>query len=233
MFNKLLTRLLRHDRLQDPVRDAYVSMFPGSRMYWEDRYAHGKTSGNGSYGRLSEFKADVVNSFINEYNIKSAIEFGCGDGNQLSLFEIADYIGLDASPTAVQRCIREHGGDNKSFMLYDSKSFLDNHGILSAEMGLSLDVIFHLVEDEIYKKYMEQLFDSAEKYVVIYSSNTDSDTKYGIENADHVKHREFTKLIKVNNPQWDLINKVNNRYPYDAESEKPTSFSDFYVYSNE
>ena len=37
-----------------------------------------------------------------------------------------------------------------------------------AELALSLDVIYHLVEDTVYESYMGQLFDSATKYVIVY-----------------------------------------------------------------
>lgn len=35
--------------------------FPSSKEYWEQRYAGGGTSGAGSYGKLAEFKAEIIN----------------------------------------------------------------------------------------------------------------------------------------------------------------------------
>jgi hypothetical protein len=35
--------------------------FPGSASFWENRYREGGSSGPGSYGRLSEFKAEILN----------------------------------------------------------------------------------------------------------------------------------------------------------------------------
>ena len=35
--------------------------FPGSEKYWEKRYIAGGNSGAGSYGKLAEFKAEVLN----------------------------------------------------------------------------------------------------------------------------------------------------------------------------
>jgi hypothetical protein len=34
--------------------------------YWEENYANGGNSGNGSYGVLAQFKGDVINQFINK-----------------------------------------------------------------------------------------------------------------------------------------------------------------------
>lgn len=42
-----------------------------SRQYWEERYRNGGTSGEGSYNRLAEFKAKVLNDFVQCNNIKS------------------------------------------------------------------------------------------------------------------------------------------------------------------
>ena len=58
--------------------------FSGSGEFWESRYQRGETSGGGSYGRLAQFKAQTLNRFVEENEIASVIEFGCGDGHQLS-----------------------------------------------------------------------------------------------------------------------------------------------------
>jgi hypothetical protein len=66
--------------------------FPGSGKYWDNRYKKCGNSGAGSYGKLAEFKADILNKFISKNNIQSVIEFGCGDGNQLLLANYQCYI---------------------------------------------------------------------------------------------------------------------------------------------
>ena len=52
--------------------------------YWEGRYQSGGNSGSGSYNLLAQYKANFINEFLISHRIQSAIEFGCGDGNQLS-----------------------------------------------------------------------------------------------------------------------------------------------------
>jgi hypothetical protein len=72
--------------------------FRGSARYWERNYAGGGTSGAGSYDALALGKAVFLNEFVRAHEIGSVIEFGCGDGNQLSL---ADYpAGPGCSPPA-------------------------------------------------------------------------------------------------------------------------------------
>src|SRR5687767_4284814 len=76
--------------------------FVSSSNYWERRYRKGRSSGAGSHGRLARFKADVLNEFVEKNCIKSVVEFGCGDGAQLSLANYPAYLGIDASEYAIE-----------------------------------------------------------------------------------------------------------------------------------
>ncbi|MEM6772492.1 MAG: hypothetical protein AAF597_18085, partial [Bacteroidota bacterium] len=76
-------------------------VFTNSAAYWEARYRKGGNSGAGSYGELARYKAEVINAFIEEHGIESVIEFGCGDGHQLGLLKMTNYLGVDVSTTAV------------------------------------------------------------------------------------------------------------------------------------
>ena len=75
-----------------------------SRDYWEHRYKIGGNSGVGSYNNLADFKAKVINNFIINKNIKTVIEWGSGDCNQLALANYKNYIGYDVSKTAIDIC---------------------------------------------------------------------------------------------------------------------------------
>lgn len=142
----------------------------------------------------------MVNTFVKENNVQSVIEFGCGDGNQLSLSSYPKYIGLDVSRTAVKTCISRFKGDKtKSFFLYDPECFADYHALFKAELGLSLDVIYHLTEHSVFSTYMRHLFDSSSRFVIIYSSNTEG------RPAPHVRHRRFTSWIEAHAPGWVLL----------------------------
>jgi SAM-dependent methyltransferase len=191
-----------------------------SKKYWERRYTSGGNSGLGSYGRLAEFKAEIINKFIKENEITKVIEFGCGDGNQLSLFKIYDYIGLDITKIAVMMCRERFKGDKtKSFLLYDPYSFKSRNN-LKAEISLSLDVIYHLIKDDIFELYMKHLFLVSNKFVIIYSSNGDDNSMFL---SPHCKNRQFSEWIKINLPEWELIKKIKNKYP-------DISNSNFYIY---
>ena len=195
--------------------------FPGSAEYWEKRYAADGHSGVGSYGRFAEFKADILNGFVARRGVESVIELGCGDGNQLSLASYPTYLGLDVSATAIAKC-REifESDESKSFRL------TSDYGGETASLTLSLDVIYHLVEDDVFEEHMRMLFAASERYVIIYAS--DSDDNRGYEGT-HVRHRKFTDWISRNLPGWALVEHIPNRYPYRGDY-LTGSFAEFFIY---
>src|SRR5262245_24610174 len=92
--------------------------FPGSTAYWENLYAAGGNSGVGAYALFAELKADVLNGFVATHRVQTVIEFGCGDGNQLSLAKYPAYVGFDVSSTAISQCQERFKADtHKSFRL--------------------------------------------------------------------------------------------------------------------
>lgn len=206
-------------------RMIFPKIFPGTIDYWEKRYSEGGNSGSGSYNQLAIYKAEIINQFVIKNQIHDIIEFGCGDGNQLSLAQYPKYIGFDVSKTAIKLCVNKFLNDYaKSFFLYDSFSFVDNHNIFKAELALSLDVIFHLIEDEIFETYLTHLFNSSTKYVIIYASNFERNQTF------HEKHRIFTNWIKENITGWEMVEKTENKYKYDPKDPGNTSNSDFYFF---
>jgi SAM-dependent methyltransferase len=197
------------------------SRFLGQKNIGNSAMLRGGNSGAGSYDKFAKFKAEIVNAFVVNRKIKSVIEFGCGDGNQLELARYPKYTGVDVSQTVITSCWEKFRSDPaKTFLLTcDCQSE-------SADLALSLDVIFHLVEDGVYEDYMSALFSAALRYVVIYSSNSDDNAGY---EGTHVKHRKFAEWVQRSAPNWNLIERIPNRYPYTGDY-KTGSFADFYIY---
>ncbi|MFI6492307.1 class I SAM-dependent methyltransferase [Streptomyces sp. NPDC050564] len=204
--------------------------FPGSQNYWEARYAQGGTSGNGSEGVLARFKAEVLNSFVQQHDVASVIEFGCGDGRQLTLAKYPRYLGLDISRTGLRQAMTLFAGDpTKSFMQYDSRHFRDDARFLTADLSMSLDVIYHLVEDEIYLLHLDHLFSSARRFVILYTSDSCEFAASGYT-PPHVRHRPVTLDVTERFPEWQVRQKINNPYPYVGGSGTNTSFANFLIY---
>lgn len=194
-----------------------------SKEYWEDRYRSRGNSGPGSYGRLAEWKALILNNFVQEKQVDLVLELGCGDGNQLQLADYTKYIGFDVSTKAVEIC-------TQIFRLDSSKTFLEYKKIegfsdRSAELVISLDVVFHLIEDDVYQEYLYNLFRLSEKYVIIYSSN------YNARLARHVRCRRFTDWVDQNVAgTFELQQIIENKYPFQENLPDTSSISDFYIY---
>ena len=196
------------------VQKSMNFFFPGSQKYWEKRYNKKGNSGSGSYGENATYKAGVINEFTQKNNIKKTIELGCGDGNQLKQFHFREYIGLDVSPTAVKLCKDIFKEDStKQFFLFDDKGTYGNGFGCKAQLSLSLDVIYHLVEDEVYEKYMRYLFSVASQFVIIYAWDVEEEKNY------HVRHRNFSKWIKENIPDFQLKERITK-----------TPYCDFFIY---
>ena len=197
------------------------AQFTNSIDYWDRRYRSGGDSGSGSYNRLAQFKARFLNTFVTENQIESVIEHGSGDGAQLKLASYPTYIGVDISPNAVKLCRTLYSQDL-------TKRFFEVNRLpakTTAELALSLDVIYHLVEDDVFDTYMQKLFASARRFVIVYSSNVAQAWP-----QKHVYHRKFTDWVIRRRPEWSLLSRVPNDYPYDPARPDDTSFADFYVF---
>jgi hypothetical protein len=113
----------------------------------------------------------------------------------------------------------------KAIFKNDSKKsfyLLSDYSGKKADLVLSLDVIYHLIEDKIYEEYMQRLFSASNEYVIIYSSDMDDDNI----SAAHVKRRKFTKYIAENIAGWILIKHIPNKY----SDSLIGAWSDFFIY---
>ena len=214
--------LSKYPQLMDVLREEKADNWEGSARYWENRYVTGGNSGAGSYNRLADFKARIINEFVKEHDVKEVVEWGCGDGNQLSLATYPAYVGFDVSKKAVQICEEKFKNDTTKKFVWSGGA--DFETTVIGDLAMSLDVIYHLVEDEVFELYMQRLFASSDKYICIYACDFDSN------HAAHVQCRKFTDYIADNFKDWELLEIIPNEYPYDENDPDNTSWSDFYFY---
>lgn len=208
-----------------PNRDQ-VSSF-NSSAYWDGRYKKGGNSGAGSYNALAQFKAFIINKFIKDNNVQSLIDFGVGDGNQLSLLDTSKimYYGVDISPTAITKC-KQLFHTNKTKQFFVTKDFPKT---ILADLVMSCDVLYHLIENSVYYTYLHELFNRSTQFVIIYARDED------LNHAVHVKFRKFTDYIKQTFPNFKLIQHIPNKFPQleIGQNNNTTSPSDFYVYKKQ
>lgn len=165
-----------------------------SKLYWEKRYNTRQNSGAGSYGEECRWKADYVNKIINQYQIQSINDYGHGDCNQLKYINgFSSYYGYDVSKTIRSKC-REQFSNSKY-------KFIDDVADLPfSDLSISLDVVYHLIEDEYYEDYLGNLFSNS-NYVIIYS------TDFYKQESSHVTHRNFSTYVDENFKNHKLIDK--------------------------
>jgi len=182
--------------------------------YWENRYREGGNSGAGSYGDTAIFKAKVINQILEENDIRTILDFGCGDGAQLSLLKLENrrYFGIDVSPSAIDLCKSIYRNANFEFNLWDG-STLDISLPNEIDLSMSNDVLYHLTDDIAYKNYMKELFAKA-KFVLIFSMDYENRKWDG-----HVRHRKFTTDINSWFPSYELTNVIR-----DTNSKSGTHF---------
>ncbi|MBL7781238.1 MAG: class I SAM-dependent methyltransferase [Saprospiraceae bacterium] len=190
--------------------------YPGSRRYWEQRYACGGDSGVGSGGELAAYKADILNTFVQQQQITSVVELGCGDGRQLQLAQYPRYIGLDIATSAVKRCKTMFSEDpGKAFEVYVPDQFVPDR--FQAELAISLEVIFHLTEERLYRLYMQHLFQVSSRWVIIFSSD---EAEKGRSMFPHFRQRHFSADVPEG---WVLEQRIENPH-------RDRSVSDFFIF---
>jgi len=110
------------------------------------------------------FKAEVINAFVEDNAVESVIEFGCGDGNQLSLYKFPRYTGLDVSPHSIGKCQERFADDpSKTFHLRDSEQ-------LRADLA------------------------AGTKFVIIYSSDINRNSWFQAKHVKHRKFTDWVEV---------------------------------------
>lgn len=181
------------------------------KSYWNQRYIDWGNSWKWSYGKNAIFKADFINNFIKENNIKTVLEVWVWDGNNLSLYEIENYLGLDISQKAIDIC-------KEKFKLDDSKWFriMDyTKPLKRVDLILCLDVLFHILNKKEWIKTIKYCIDNS-KYTIFYSF-----PKWTAK-APHLNDYNFEEYLE------ELSKKKNFTY-YKSDLIPPASNSRFYI----
>ena len=192
--------------IRELFRSKITKKFINSSQYWEDRYYYGGNSGSGSYYKNAAEKANYLNAKIDQFDIDTIVDIGCGDGNNLKLFKIQNYYGFDVSKTIIFQNKKKFKQDrSKQFLIID-KNFDENLSSIRNQKNIkkiicvSFDVIGHLVEDEIYDNHLKSFDLVNPDYLII--SNFDVETEYDLS-VPHIKHRNYSRDLL--NKGWKLV----------------------------
>lgn len=163
-----------------------------TKKIWEDRYVNKGNSGFGSYQKdLYDYKLGFVRDVITQYNIKTVFDYGCGDGHVVSEIiagrDVDSYIGIDLSPYIIEQNRKKY--KDKIYYTLEEYNFDQKE---TFDLVISLDVIYHIMEEAFYYETLSKLFELSKKYVLIYA--VDKDLLY----SGHMHFRRFTNKIPNN-----------------------------------
>jgi ubiquinone/menaquinone biosynthesis C-methylase UbiE len=193
---------------ESPSASAQKASFDYKR-FWEENYERGGNSGSGSYGVLAAFKAEIINEFIAQNKVQTVMEYGCGDGNQLSYMNYPAYLGLDIAYSSIEQCIRKFKDDHsKSFQVYRPSHFV-NHAFFTAELVVCLDVLYHIIDEDDFQKTLDDIFTSATKYVILYTKVTEDNP---VSSVLTIRDRNIMEYLK-RYQDFRVSHKIEQRYP--------------------
>lgn len=154
--------------------------------YWERRYARGGNSGAGSRGREADYKAERVSQILGRYRIRSLLDLGAGDGYVAARLLLGDchYLGVEPSDSAraLARIAAPHLEFVPSIPARPAPGF---------DCCLSMDVVFHLLDDAQTAAYFAELFGWSDRYVLIYGTCAPSPRP----TAPHVRHHDWRPFV--------------------------------------
>ncbi len=168
MLRRITYRLYGHVRRLAAVvrrrRSGHVPFDKAARpdVYWDLRYRLGGTSGKGSIGATRQWKWAQIDGCVDVLN-RSVLDIGCGDLSFWRGRACEDYTGLDFSDTVVKRNRRARR--SWTFIQGDASQSQD----LSGEIVLCLDMLFHVMSDDVYEAILRNLARWTQDWLFIYT----------------------------------------------------------------
>jgi SAM-dependent methyltransferase len=129
--------------------------------YWDTRYRDGGASGKGSVGSARRWKWRVIRRCVPDVHKRRVLDVGCGDVSFLEGRRFESYLGIDASPTVIQKN-RKRRPDLRFEVLDAADSPLPN-----ANVVFCMDVLFHIMRDVDYEAILENLGRAAQEWLFV------------------------------------------------------------------
>lgn len=130
---------------------------------------HETLSGLGSTLEYSKTTRSFINNIINEYQIKTIIDLGCGEMNwqkHLDLTNVISYTGIDVVDQVIKSNIDKFKQDSK-FKFYTS-DITELKDSLNVDLLICREVLFHLCLSDV-AKVLDIIKSSSAKYVILTS----------------------------------------------------------------
>lgn len=149
---------------------------PGSHFnpnYWEQRYRKGWNSGKGSRGLYRAWKWRIIQSHLQKpVSLSTFIDLGCGDHSFWKGRKSLTYLGLDKSPTIINK--NRTKWPNKEWRCWDVTE--PAPVVESYDAALVMDVLFHVEELDDARSILRNAGSCAE---FVFARNWNTDLRRG------------------------------------------------------
>ena len=161
--------------------------------YFNNRSLKGHKSGWGSVGQWGELKRGMLD-FI--WPFQSMLDIGCGDMIYLSSFKpFVDnnfyYLGVDGSSDVITKARRKY--PSRGFFQSTISDMIKTDMNKSHEVIVCYDVLFHIIEDALYKNLLRWLFTSSAKHILLTYLRVD-EKDHQASDKGHFIIRDFGKI---------------------------------------
>lgn len=136
-------------------------------IYKNELWGQGQGSGGGSSIEITTGYRIFLQEFIDEHEIKSVVDYGCGDWQFSKLINWSSdpdrvYLGIDCVQAVVDKCNTKFGNDKTKFICSNTLE-----GVEKSDLLIIKDVLIHWPNQEIIK-FIKQLNSSKKfKYTLI------------------------------------------------------------------
>lgn len=132
--------------------------------YWDQHYGEGGISGEGSIGDYRNWKWQIIKKYTdNSENLGSVIDVGCGDISFWQGKTCQDYLGIDISKTIVEK---NQAKRPEWTFVCDSA---DVHKDIKADYVFCFDILFHIMDDNMYEKILKNIISYSRNMIFIYT----------------------------------------------------------------
>jgi hypothetical protein len=163
--------------------------------------------------------AEFVGRFIAEHNVRSVVDFGCGDFQVGRRFDLgnATYLGCDIVPLVIEENSRNFSASNRSFAVFD---LLGDDAYPDAELCLIRQVLQHFSNADV-AKVLARL--NKYRYVLITDGQTvgDNSTRNFDIETFHLTRSIYESGLRLELPPFSLPIRTVLEYDHVCDAAQP------------
>ena len=178
-------------------------------------------SGTGSTVENTKLYRELLTNFLKEHEIKSVVDFGCGDWTFSKLIDWSDidYLGIDVTPSVIELHQQNHQTDNIKFTCLDLTK--RDSALPTADCWIIKDVFQHWPSSDVFN-FLEKMFKAkCFKFIFLtnsYAPGPNKDIEIGgFRTLDHEHYPLATfdpQPLSINGGKAICVITPSNRFDY-------------------